>query len=217
MVDPVVFPPYSSEGWHAEEDLLAIVGTTDSGGESRLQRWLQYRRTYSIPWDKLGAEDRIALRNFKRLRRGVVRGFLLIDVFECYFPGETIGVGNGSAKAFQLTQTIADPVTSLVRAIRYTMPTGTTLPYNVRGYAPGQTVAQTLVTVGGAARTEGTHFTVSPTTGVVTFATAPPAGQPIVATFWAYVPVRFSDSKSSVTMGTILGSRTDDLIEVLFE
>ena len=223
MVDLIVLDPLSSEGWTAKQKGKVIIGETDAGSERRVRKWSIARREYTIPYDRLTAPEWIRLMEFHELRGTTERGFLIWDIYRAYVPNERIGTGDGVTKVFQLTKTIADAANSVVRQIRYPVPTGTILPLNVRGQAialglpKAQTAAQAIVTVGGAARTEGTQFTVSPSTGRIAFATAPAAGAAIVATIFAYVPVRFMDEEMSVRTMSILGDNESALIELLNE
>ncbi|GEM_PF-2551909 len=223
MVDLVVLDPLSSEGWTAKQKGKVAIGEVDSGSERRVRKWPVTRREYNIPYRARTAEKWIRLMEFHELRGTTERGFLIWDIYRAYIQNERIGTGNGTNKTFQLTKTIADAANAVVRTIRYPVPTGTPLPINVRGQAiaqglpQGQTTAQTIVTVAGSPRTEGTQFTVSLTTGAVTFATAPPAGAAVVVTFFAYVPVRFLDEEMSVETMSILGDNESALIELLNE
>ena len=209
----VVLDPYSSDGWVSEQELDAVVGAVGFGSESRVQRAVDFRRNWQIPFDSMDHAQRVGLRSFHRLRRGVVYAFLLWDTFECYAAAQPIGTGDGVTKAFQLATTISDAAATLVRTIRYPVPSGTPIPFNLQGWAPGQTTATTTVTVGGTARAD---FTVAAAGGVLTFTgSAPPAGAQILATFWHYTPVRFMDKKLSFAHRSIKASSTPAIIEVL--
>ena len=224
MVDLVVLEPLASDtGWTAKQRGKVIIGETDNGAERRVRKWPVTRREFNIPYKSRTAEKWIKLMEFHELRGTTERGFLIWDTYRAYVQNERIGTGDGATKAFQLTKTVSDAANTVVRQIRYPVPTGTTIPLNVKGQAvvqglpKAQTTAQTLITVNGAAQSEGSQFSVPQRGGLVSFSTAPPAGAIILATFFAYVPVRFLEEEMSVETMSILGDNESALIELLYE
>lgn len=96
--------------------------------------------------------------------------FLFLDPDDYYVNAQVIGIGNGSTKQYQLVRTwggYLEPV------------------YDLNG-TPGIYVANTL-------KTSGTHYTIS-SAGLVTFVTAPSAGQAVTWSGVYYRRVRFSQS-----------------------
>lgn len=216
-IDDVVLDPYSSDGWVKTQTLEAVLGTVDSGAATAIARWQDFQRTYDVPFENMDLAERTAFLNFHQLRDGMVRGFLVWDLYECYAELQPIGTGDGATAVYQLTTTIADTARSRVRKILRPVPTGRTLPDNVQQWLPGTTTAYVMVWVDNVAKTEGVDFTVNYATGAITFASGhiPPAGKAIVATFWYYTPVRFTAKDMKATSKGILASATSTMVEII--
>ena len=220
MVDLVVLDPLSSDGWKPTHKIKAVVGDVDTGSSKRVQQWVDPIRFYAIPFENRTLERWTAMRDFHILRGGVVRGFLLWDIYSCFAQNQPIGVGNGTSKTFQLSTTISDAANSYTRTIGYPVPAGTDLPINVAAlvnglYGTAFTQAAVTVTVGGVARND---FTVSRTTGALTFTGAAPAnGAAVLATFFYFTPVRFQNQDWDMTLNGVYGSTTPPLVELINE
>ena len=135
--------------------------------------------TYSLLRDKwdmrasagpgVGYDELRTLAGFFLQQQGALLPFLYDDPTDDSVAGQPLGTGNASASAFQLVRTMAgfaEPITApdAVSAIYFD---------GVRQSASG--------------------YTVDAGTGLVTFASPPPAGQAITADFTYRFRVRFAD------------------------
>ena len=160
------------------------VVTLGSGREQRNARWARSRRRYEAGY---GVKTLAALSSviaFFEERRGRLYGFRWRDRsdYSSRQPGaavtpldQTIGQGNGTNAAFQLTKTYGAAFA----------------PYSRDILKP---VAGTVrVALAGAEKSPGIDFNVDATTGLVTFAASsiPPTGAAVTAGYLFDVPVRF--------------------------
>ena len=95
---------------------------------------------------------------------------------------QLIGTGNGIATAFQLVKRYASGAQSWTRAITKPVAGTVTIALNGTPQASG--------------------WSVSTTTGLITFATAPAAGIAITAGFEFDVPVRFDTDRIAVSVAS---------------
>jgi len=131
---------------------------------------------------------------------------------------QQIGVGNGSNHVFQLVYPGGDTARSFLRKANKPIPTGTTVPAELRGVVSGHPSTTTnRIYVNGTPLTEGSGFTIDPLTGLATLTTAPSNGAIVTATFWYYVNVRFETDNFKIEMDGILGRVSTDMIEVFNE
>jgi uncharacterized protein (TIGR02217 family) len=161
----------------------------DGGYERRNRNWSQARRSYDARTGVRSAADAAALLNFFHARAGRARGFRLKDwsdfssaadnVAAPAFSDQIIGSGDGTTAVFQLVKNYASGGVTHTRKI--TKPVA----------------GSVVVGVNGIERTTG--FSVDTTTGIVTFATPPAAGQSITAGFLFDVPVRFDTDQLSLS------------------
>jgi hypothetical protein len=222
VVDLVVINPSTGplpvDGWKVSQRFSTEVTETRSGAEQRVQRWVPPKRLYEIPFDVLTQTQFVWLRNFHRLRGGSARGFLLWDVSDFYASAQNVGIGNGTATTFQLQLSYSDGGNSFTENLLHPVPTGTSIPNpSCIGPASGATVTANAVTVGGSAETEGTAYTISPSTGIVTFTTAPASGATILWTGWYYIPVRFDSDEFSLDLDVIYAKSVPRLVQVFNE
>lgn len=124
----------------------------------------------------------VELIAFFRARRGRAYGFRFKDWTDHQALAQSLGVGDGSARAFQLvkhypsggvveTRVIAKPVAGTVKLYR-----------------------------DGVLSTSG--WSLDPATGLVTFTNAPAAGVQLTADFTFDVPVRFDSDQMDITIET---------------
>jgi uncharacterized protein (TIGR02217 family) len=157
------------------------IVTLGSNRESRNARWAHSRRRYEAGYGVKTFAQLHQIIAFFEERRGRLYGFRWRDRadFASCAPGtafsavdQQIGVGDGAQRTFQLTKTYGGEFEPYVRRI------SKPVSGSVR------------VAVNGAERT-GAQFSVDTTTGLVTFATAPPSGATVTAGFHFDVPARF--------------------------
>lgn len=168
---------------------LTDVVTLGSGREERNARWADSRRRYDAGYGVKSFDGLAQIVAFFEERRGRLHGFRFRDRLDqssaapaaAIAPtNQSLGTGDGTTKVFQLRKTYGSGATAYVRAIR--KPVAGTTRCAVAGI-------------------ETTAFTLDATTGLVTFATAPPAGAAVTAGFRFDVPVRFDTDRLDVNLG----------------
>jgi len=204
-------------GWRPSRSGVGFVGEAGGGSESRSSPAPWPRKKYQIPYKVLTQAQRIYLYNFFEARNNIVRSFLLWDRDYFYVSGQVIGTGDGSNKNFQLGVTGGDTANSFFKPILHPVPTGTTIPPELRGSVGGATTASIKVYDNGVLKTEGVDFTANALTGNIAFGTAPAAGHQITATFCYYTTVRFASTELDMNLNGIYGNTDPTFIEVLFE
>lgn len=185
------FPTAISRGAQGGPERRTDVVVLGSGYEERNSRWAASRRSYNAGYGVQSIDALYEVIAFFEERRGRFHGFRWRDHadWKSGAPGSTpaavdqaIGLGDGTATSFQLSKTYGGAHAPMTREIRKPV------------------AGSVLVAVDGAARTEGTHFTVDVTTGVVTLATPPAPGAVVSAGFEFDVPVRFDTDKLEVNL-----------------
>src|SRR5579862_747168 len=190
-VDLVTLPNEAynrGKGWSSKRCFNNDITRLRNAAEQRVQRSLTGWREYTVPFDSMSPSDFAAWYTFLTCRGANARPFLIWDPtaggLNAYVAGgavQTIGTGNGSQTAFQLTQTFADSVNPVVETVLHPVPTGSAIPPNLLGalgWSGGASTTNT-VKVNGVTKTEGTDYTISPSTGLVTFSAAPASGQAV--------------------------------------
>ena len=209
----VQLPPEISYGFESGPTLSTVVQTTASGHEYRVSRQSQARHRYRANKANLSPEQFAALKAFWMGRRGALHGFRFKDWTDfstapdgVSAPGKTdsdLGTGDGTTTQFQLLKV-----------------------YDKDGPSPYQRtislpIVSTLVlAVDGVTVTTG--FTVSPNTGIISFASAPANGVKIQAGCQFDVPVRFASStddwlRSTYDAYQLITAPGIELIEILDE
>lgn len=175
-------------------DVVTLAG----GGEQRNSRWQHSRRRYNAGYGVKSRADMAAVLAFFEERRGRLHGFLWRDGLDHSSGGavplptdQLIGTGDASRTSFQLTKRYGasfDP---------YLRPISKPVAGSVR------------VAVAGVERTSG--WSVSTSTGVVTFAVPPASGAAITAGFLFDVPVRFDTDRLDVELTSFDGAEAPSI------
>lgn len=185
------FPDDISAGSSGGPERLTDVVSMRSGFEERNTIWSDSRRRYDASLGVRNIDMLYEVIEFFEGRRGRLHGFRWKDWsdFSSKSPmrpptptDQTIGVGNGSTKDFQLVKVYSPGHNSWTRQIR----------------KPVQ--GTVLAALNGTPQTVNTHFTVDYTTGVLTFMTAPPSGAVVTAGFEFDVPVRFDNDSINISL-----------------
>lgn len=185
----VRFPDNISRGARGGPERRTQIVELASGAEERNASWANSRRRYDVAYGIRRADDLAAVVAFFEARNGRLHGFRFKDWADSKscLPSQTpvptnqpIGTGNGSATLFQLTKRYTSGAQSWTRAI--TKPVAGTVTVALNGTP------------------QATGWSVSTTTGVVTFITAPAAGLVVTAGFEFDVPVRFDTDALDVTL-----------------
>ncbi len=189
----VQFPTDISKGSSGGPERRTDIVTLRSGFEQRNNIWAHSRRRYDASLGLRDINDLHDVISFFEARSGRLHGFRWKDWTDYRSKGPrttatrtdvVLGVGTGSLDTFQLIKRYSSGGVEYVRTIRK--------PVN----------GTVLVGVAGAARTEGTQYTIDYTTGIITFlpGNIPAGGQSVTAGFWFDVPVRFDTEFLSVSV-----------------
>lgn len=174
----VQFPPKVAYGASGGAEFNTSITTTFSGFEQRNVNWQKARGRWDISTGIKTKTDMDILQAFFRARYGKAYGFRFKDWSDYQAVGQTLGTGNGTQTAFQLTKTYTSGAYSYSRDIKKPV-TGTVKIYL-------------------NAVLQGAGFSVDLTTGIVTFSAAPGAGVIVSADFDFDVPVRFDTDTLAV-------------------
>jgi uncharacterized protein (TIGR02217 family) len=185
----VRFPYNISRGARGGPERRTQIVELTSGAEERNASWANSRRRYDVAYGIRRADDLSAVVAFFEARNGRLHGFRFKDWadFKSCLPSQApgpsdqpIGTGNGAATLFQLTKRYTSGAQSWTRTI-------------------AKPVAGTVtVALNGTPQASG--WSVSTTTGLITFTTAPALGVAITAGFEFDVPVRFDTDVLDVTL-----------------
>lgn len=187
------FPTAISRGAQGGPERRTDVVALGSGFEERNSRWAASRRSYNAGYGVASLDALYEVIAFFEERRGRFHGFRWRDHTDWKSgapSGDTtaldqlIGIGDGVTRSFQLKKIYGSDHAPFARAIK-------------------KPVAGTVkIAVGGAPRSEGTHYTVDPATGVVLFgeAHAPADAAAVTAGFEFDVPARFDTDKLDINL-----------------
>ncbi len=183
-----IFPPLPGLGWSVTKT-PRFAGRSHNAISGRELRVLDqvnpiwtWTLTYSLLRDKwdtraqtgpgVGYNELRTLAGFFLNQRGTFQSFLFDDPTDNAITDQVLGTGNGSVHAIQLVRSMggfAEPITApnVVSAIRLN-----------------------------GVRQDPASYAVESETGVVTFATPPPAGHVIAADFTYRFRVRFAEDSA---------------------
>ena len=192
----VRFPLDVALGARGGPERATDVVTLASGREERNARWAHSRRRWNAGYGVKSRADMQAVLAFFEERRGRFHSFLWRDGLDHSADGQAIGTGNGVLTAFQLVKRYGASFDPYVRSI--------TKPV----------VATVRVWVAGVETMSG--WSVSGTTGIVTFDVAPASGA-ITASFEFDVPVRFDTDRLDIELSSFDAADAPNIpvIEVL--
>jgi uncharacterized protein (TIGR02217 family) len=187
------FPDDISYGSRGGPGWSTTVVETDSGSESRNQRWSYPRHEFDVSYGVNTLVRLENLLNFFHVVAGKAVGFRYKDWMDFKSCSRTatpaaadcaIGTGTGALATFQLAKTYTQG--AYTRSRKILKPISGTV----------------LVAVAGTTKTETTHYTINYTTGLVTFTAGniPTTGQAVTAGFEFDVPCRFDTDKLSVNI-----------------
>ena len=182
MFHEVVYPVSLERCLSTHEWLTTIIELGDQS-EQRIPQGADGRREFNASHGIRSLKDLQALVKFHALRHGETYGFKVRDLLDY-----TVSVGaegtlqhvyDGTTASFQLQKIYTDAAASWFREI----------------YKPEQ--GSVKVYRNGTLRTEGVHYAINYTTGIITFAVGsiPVLGDVIQWEGRYYVPVRFAVSK----------------------
>lgn len=166
----------SSGGPEYSTDIVITIG----GHEQRNINWSAARARYNVAHGVKTASQLADLIAFFRARKGRAHGFRFKDWTDYQGAAELIGTGNNSKTEFQLVRNYTSGSTTEARTI--TKPVSGSIS----------------IYKDGVLQTSG--VSVSATTGIVTFTSAPANSVVITATFEFDVPVRFDTDRLSASL-----------------
>jgi uncharacterized protein (TIGR02217 family) len=187
------FPASLSFGSLGGPERRTDIVTLSNGFEERNTPWAHSRRRYDAGLGLRSLDDIEAVIAFFEARSGQLHGFLWKDWsdFKSCLPSATpdaedqlIGTGDGETRVFQLQKSYRSGLQAYVRPIRKPV------------------LGTVKVAVAGDPKVEGVEFTVSVTTGEVTFVLPPEAGTRITAGFEFDVPVRFDTDQIQTSVAS---------------
>lgn len=176
----VQFPPEISYGSSGGPEYATDVVISTSGFEQRNITWSQARARYNVAKGVKTRDQLASLIAFFRARKGRAYGFRFKDWTDYTGTAEPIGTGDGVETQFQLSKRYSNGGVYETRTI--TKPVSGT----VRIYK--DSVLQT------------SGVSVSNSTGLVTFTSAPAEDVAITADFEFDVPVRFDTDRLSASL-----------------
>jgi uncharacterized protein (TIGR02217 family) len=190
------FPADISYGSAGGPTYSTDIVITQGGHEQRNINWSAARARYNVAYGVRTQAQLDALIAFFRARKGRADGFRFKDWTDYKATAQLIGTGNGSTTQFQLVKTYASGSVTETRTI--TKPVSGSIS----------------IYLAGVLQTSG--YSVSTTTGLVTFTTAPSNGTAITATFEFDVPTRFDTDRLSASLDNYGISSVNDipLVEV---
>lgn len=177
----VLFPTDISYGSQGGPKFKTTVFMADSGYEQRNIDWKSTRAEYDVSHGIKRLDQMHELTAFFFARMGRAFGFRFKDFNDFHIQAETIAIGDGTKKVFQVTKTYTSFQTESGETYSYSR--------NISKIAWG---TLTQVTVGLAAQTPDVDYSVDENTGIITFTNAPPDGAAIKIGYCEFhVPVRF--------------------------
>jgi uncharacterized protein (TIGR02217 family) len=184
-IDAVRFPEIVEAGMEGGPEWNTDVAEMTSGAEKRNARWSMPRYKWNIG---TGIRDQAAIDTllaFFNARQGRAYGFLFKDWADYAATDQNIGTGTGALTTFQLRKAYTSGARTLYRKI--TRPVSGSVSIKVNG-----------VTIASPS-----NWSVSTTTGIVTFNSAPTNGHAVTASFEFDVPVRFESDHFPVTLEAV--------------
>ncbi|MBV0891522.1 DUF2460 domain-containing protein [Paracoccus sp. Z118] len=177
----VRFPDAIARGATGGPGYATTIITTSAGFERRNVNWEQARGRWDVGSGIKRRTDFEELIAFFRARQGRAYGFRFKDWTDFGTPAQVpLGVGDGTARTFQLVKRYTSGGAEVVRTI--TKPVAGTV----------------RVFIGGVLRQTG--VSVSTSTGLVTFSSAPAAGAVVAAECEFDVPVRFDTDQMALSL-----------------
>jgi len=176
----VQFPTDISYGSTGGPTFHTTIVELGSGFEQRNVDWAQARAKYNVAWGVKTDAQLQALLDFFYGRKGRAYGFRFKDWTDYQGTTEAIGTADGAEQHYQLVKVYTSG--------------GTTYTRNIFKPVSGSV----HVFFGGVE--QGSGWSVSTTTGVITFTSPPTVGTVITATFDYDVPVRFDVDQLSMSL-----------------
>lgn len=187
----VRFPPSISYGAVGGPTFRTTIFTRNSGFEDRNVEWTYARAEYDVAHAIKTQAELDEVRAFFFARRGRAYGFRFkdwTDYKSCVAIGtptnmdQVLGTGNGTLTQFQLAKTYDDTINPYIRPIRKPVS------------------GSVVVSLNGVAQDLGSDFTLSTSTGIITFTVPVPNGVIVRAGYQFDVPVRFNTDQMMSTL-----------------
>lgn len=191
--DEVSFPASIAFGSTGGPGRRTNIVELASGFEERNATWANSRRRYDVSTGIKTLDQVYQVLEFFEARNGRLYGFRFHDSWDHLScrpksaPGpldQQIGAGNGAQATFQLVKVYSSGNRSWTRTIKKPV------------------AGSVRVSVAGAERTIGTHWTIDTSSGIVTFlaGSIPANGATVTAGFGFEVPVRFDTDQLDLSL-----------------
>ncbi|ARK07420.1 hypothetical protein LAV_00020 [Sphingobium phage Lacusarx] len=177
----ILFPEAISYGSSGGPAFLTTIIELASGHEQRNIEWKEQRANYDVSHGVKTREQMEELQDFFYARRGRAYGFRFKDWMDFEIEDQQIGLGDGTTRVFQAIK-------------RYEPDSGYFFDRPIRKLVQG------TVTISRNGAVIATGFSIDYNTGLITFSSAPAAGQIIkIVSAQFHVPVRFDVDEMSIT------------------
>ena len=181
------FPPDISYKSKGGSGFSTTIFETTAGFEQRNINWSKSKGKWDISYGIKNLDQMNLVIEMFMAVQGKAIAFRFKDWGDYQIGNQQIGVGDGTTASFQIVKvyTDANSHTSFTRIIN----------------KPVNGTLQTL-TVAGTPKTEGTHFNIDYTTGIVTFTSGniPTSSQIILITYIEFdVPARFDTDELDIS------------------
>ncbi len=187
------FPANLSFGSVGGPERRTEIVTLANGFEERNSPWADSRRRYDAGVGMRSLDDIETLISFFEARHGQLYGFRWkdwTDYKSCAPSGsvaaddQVIGEGDGARRSFQLAKTYRSGGNEYTRRV-------------------SKPVAGTVAAaISGDVQVESVHFTLDPTTGLITFTDPPGIGAEVTAGCEFDVPVRFDADRIEMSLAS---------------
>lgn len=198
-------------GWQGGPEFDTLILPMESGRNRRKVRRPVALHRYVCPFNNIPVTAARAIKRIHMAMRGAAHTFLHIDWLDFEAEDEEFGVGDGTTTVFQLKKTY-DPGGGATYERDITKPDTTGAIVDNAG-----NTASLVIKKGGVVA--GSGYTVSATTGEVTFSVAPTVGQVLTWSGRHYVCVRFNRDDLPFSIDNVSGTAyiTNGSLELIEE
>ncbi|RLC34902.1 hypothetical protein DRH14_02000 [Candidatus Shapirobacteria bacterium] len=173
LFQDILFPPDISFGAVGGPQFKTTVVRSKSGYTQRNIEWELVKGKYDVTHGLKTQEQIDDLLAFFMSKQGQAHSFRFLDWVNYTIEDQEVGPGDNVETDFQIIKTHTDAGGNTFDK-NITKPVDVTDTNHTLGYTDYPTYTTMLVKVNGVTKTEGVDYTVNYSTGVITFAVAPP-------------------------------------------